>query len=218
MTLDQRAREFTRALQRVLNRTITHGIRLKYFGDNSGVLGYVGYRLIPNVDVIGKPIPVTLRGDPSCWLMLNQTVTLEEQGNLKTTRARAAVYADPDQELRLFSYEFDRDAENQYPTAHLQIDAESEALGVIAARCEVSPQLERLHLPVGGVRFRPSLEDVVEFLIVERIADAHDGWQRAISEGRFDFHRIQLMAAIRNDPDAAVSQLSSMGYGVGPPL
>lgn len=217
MTLEEKAREFTNTLQGALNRTITQGIRLKYVGDPRGVVGYVGYRLKENSDYIGKPIPVTLGKKTSCWLMLNQTVTLEDEGNLKTTRATAAVYADRDQQSRLLSYEFDRDAENEYPSAHLQIDAESEALEVIAKRCSVKPQFERLHLPVGGVRFRPCLEDVIEFLIVERIAEAREDWEKAISESRSRFHRIQLKAAIRNEPDAAVSQLKSMGYVIEQP-
>lgn len=217
MTLGQKARAFAKTLQGVLNRTITHGITLTYVGDYSGDLGFVGHRLDPTNDIIGEPIPVTLGGNPSCWLMVNQTITLEEEGNLKTTRARTAVYADADTESRLFSYEFDREAENPYPSAHLQIDAVSEALQIIADRRGVTPQLERLHLPVGGVRFRPSLEDVIEFLIVEGIADARDGWQNAVSGGRSDFHRIQLMAAVRNDPEAATDQLRSMRYEIQEP-
>jgi hypothetical protein len=67
-----------------------------------------------------------------------------------------------------------------------------------------------LHLPVGGKRFRPCLEDLVEMLIVEELTVGRPGWQEAIEEHRSRFRRIQLMAAVRDDPEATREELSRL--------
>jgi hypothetical protein len=66
------------------------------------------------------------------------------------------------------------------------------------------------HLPVGGRRYRPTLEDMVEFLITERLARPKRGWKRAIADGREEFRKKQLRAAIRRDPDTARDALEKL--------
>jgi hypothetical protein len=73
--------------------------------------------------------------------------------------------------------------------------------------------LADLHFPVGGLRYRPSLEDLVEFLIAEGlVGDFHDGWREAFDESREPYERIQLGAAVRHDPDAAYEALQASGF------
>ena len=74
-----------------------------------------------------------------------------------------------------------------------------------------------LHLPVGGRRFRPSLEDIIEFLIVEKIAAGRAGWEQRVNATRDSFQERQLRAAIRRNPDVAANQLAKMDYDVKPP-
>ncbi len=51
---------------------------------------------------------------------------------------------------------------------------------------------------MGGRRFRPILEDVIEFLIVEQLAKPRDdGWKDVLDQEREEYYRIQLQAAIR---------------------
>jgi hypothetical protein len=71
--------------------------------------------------------------------------------------------------------------------------------------------MHKLHFPVGGRRYRPSLEDVIEFLIVERLVDARDGWQTVLAREREAFRRLQLRAAIRRDPETTMSALKNLG-------
>lgn len=72
-------------------------------------------------------------------------------------------------------------------------------------------QLERLHFPVGGRRYRPALEDVVEFLITEGLAVPRDErWEDVLRAEREAFQRIQLHAAIRRDPDAGREVLKDL--------
>jgi hypothetical protein len=65
--------------------------------------------------------------------------------------------------------------------------------------------------------FRPTVEDVIEFLVVERIAEARDGWDRTLNASRERFHRRQLHAAVRRYPDIAAEQLREQGYRVDDP-
>lgn len=71
-----------------------------------------------------------------------------------------------------------------------------------------------LHFPVGGSRFRPALEDVIEFLVVELGADATDSWKGAVHDGRLKWRRQQLRAAVSDDPKTAVEELTRLGYEI----
>lgn len=73
--------------------------------------------------------------------------------------------------------------------------------------------LADLLFPAGGLRWRPSLEDLVECLIADGLAgDFHDGWREALDESREQQEGIQLRAAVRHDPDAACEALQASGF------
>ena len=63
---------------------------------------------------------------------------------------------------------------------------------------------------MGGKRFRPCVEDVVEFLIVERLADGREGWREAVDGGRDSFTRIQAGAVARRYPNQARAALAGL--------
>lgn len=71
--------------------------------------------------------------------------------------------------------------------------------------------LHMLHFPLGGARFRPCLEDLLEFVIREFGIDTVPGWEDVISVGRISWRHIQLVAAVRDDPDTARIALSELG-------
>ena len=77
--------------------------------------------------------------------------------------------------------------------------------------------MESLHLPTGGDRFRISLEDVVEFLIVECGFDKRPGWRDEVNAGRKRWRRMQLLSAVRDAPSVAIEALQRLGYSVSPP-
>jgi hypothetical protein len=101
----------------------------------------------------------------------------------------------------------------RYAPAHVQIHAESSALGYLIAftGTKKPPKTQLLHVPVGGRRFRPSLEDVVEFAVNELAVEPKPGWQERVKEGRRRWFRLQVNAAIRDlvklDPKDAPQQL-----------
>lgn len=87
----------------------------------------------------------------------------------------------------------------------------------LCERAGIRRELHRFHLPVGGRRFRPSVEDVIEFLAVEGLVEARPGWQDVVEVERAEFHRVQLLAAIRRDPETARQALDQLGWSVLPP-
>jgi hypothetical protein len=74
-------------------------------------------------------------------------------------------------------YDCDRDKGDGYPEAHLHVCAEPSGWPApcSATRGDERPFESALHFPVGGRRYRPALEDLIEFLIVEQIAEARPG-------------------------------------------
>lgn len=110
----------------------------------------------------------------------------------------------------LLHYDYERDKPDGYPDAHLQVCASSKPWKRIGVRLDGTTRpLERMHLPVGGRRFRPTLEDVIEFLVTEGLAEAKPLWKEAVEAGHEDFRKKQLRAAIRRDPETARSALES---------
>lgn len=75
----------------------------------------------------------------------------------------------------------------------------------------------RFHFPVGGRRFRPGVEDLIEAMISEGIATGRPGWQAAVEEHRNGYDRKQLGAAVRRAPAIAIQELERLGYRVTEP-
>ena len=108
----------------------------------------------------------------------------------------------------LLHYDYERDKADGYAEAHLQICATSDAWEEAGKRHDGDTRLlSKLHLPVGGRRFRPTLEDIIEFLIVEKLVEARPKWDVALEKSRGDFRERQLRAAIRQHPEVALDQL-----------
>ena len=76
---------------------------------------------------------------------------------------------------------------------------------------EKPPKVQVLHLPVGGRRMRPTLEDVIDFAVRDLGVEAKSGWQERIESGRKRWRRLQVKAAlrdvIRDDPAGAPDEL-----------
>jgi hypothetical protein len=66
-------------------------------------------------------------------------------------------------------------------------------------------------------RLTGRLEDVIEFVVLEKLADAHPGWEQVVRIGRRRFADAQLRAAVRHDPSAAAEVLTKAGWKVKPP-
>lgn len=168
-----------------------------------------------------KPGTVTVRvGETGeAHLLVSYGCTFDLEGRyLAVETSQVGLFLLPYRSEPLFRYEFDRD-KRSYTPAHLHVHGHSNALGRLFALAgkDKAVDLSKLHLPVGGKRFRPTLEDVLECLFAEGLLQPLPGWQDAIDEHRRDYYVRQLKAAIRRDEAVAVEQLRSVGYQIVEP-
>ena len=111
-----------------------------------------------------------------------------------------------------------REPPNEFPEAHIHIHGKSDVLRRmlhVGGRGRDKPA--DLHLPVGGRRFRPCLEDIIEFCILERLATPREGWQSALNGSRDGYHDRQLRAAVLRNPAIAAEALKHDGWQVTAP-
>ncbi len=71
------------------------------------------------------------------------------------------------------------------PIAHVHVHGHRGALSHLLSQAgHDSPHdMSSLHIPVGGARFRPGLEDFIQFLICECRFDALEGWRGGLKPG-----------------------------------
>jgi len=153
------------------------------------------------------PLPFRLQsatGRKNPYLRVGQILQLDDESQyLMTFSSECSLFADKDQQKLIFHYDYKREPDEPYPSAHVQIHGVSDHLQYLCGTEDVGKQLEHFHFPVGGRRYRPSFEDVVEFLIIEELASPNDGWKDVVTEHREVWERRQLAAAVRRDPETA---------------
>ncbi len=206
-SLDRDARTLAQEFNELLNATVCDGPRLGCVisPGRDRARAVIGYEIAKDQLDLQTCIPVTIGSEPRIWLGFS--MRLEQDFEVKYLMVRQSVMllstsADPGDTL--LHYDYERDKPDDYPDAHLQICASSEAWKRAGLRTDGSERLlERMHLPVGGRRLRPTLEDIIEFLVTEKLAQPKAGWRDAVTEGRERFRKKQLRAAIRRDPDTA---------------
>ena len=118
----------------------------------------------------------------------------------------------------MFRVEYDRDARTK-PPAHVHLHAESLEFGWIYGTAGLPPpRLFEIHFPMGGRRFRPTVEEFLRFLDREKLfLDWRSGWDTIVEESLVDWERNQARATVRQHTEAAVGQLRNMGYEVTAP-
>lgn len=166
---------------------------------------------------VGEPFPVSIRGKPRVWMDLSFKLCYDPEREYPTVMSSfVGIFAADDDQSCLCHFDYERNKADDYPEAHIQVYGRSEAIeywgGDIA-----EGGLHRLHFPAGHRRFRWTFEDVIEFMIREGIVDARPGWQGLLDAEREAFHRLQLRAAIRRDPETAVEYLRECGYAITEP-
>lgn len=173
-------------------------------------------------------IPVSINGEPvlslrvrffCCWDG-SSTFLATDQSDI---HLHYAGISDP-----LIRFEYVRDSKEP-PGAHIQVHAHRDEMAYLLRLADAGrpkqglkrrklPRLSEMHLPVGGHRMRPALEDVLLFMKREFAIETVQGW-RSVIEGRLkDWREIQLMSSVRDAPEAAAEALRAMGYTVRPPV
>ncbi len=213
--LEGQAREFAAQVTNLLNRTVADGIRLKsIIAGKRAVTVHVGYGISAK-DLTAKPVPLGIGKTPAvCHLFVAYILVLDpEQAYLAVAKSQYGLYLDSDRQKMLVHWDYTRDPENDYPVAHVQVNGDCEHFDILtekarsAGRTSPMRPLRDFHFPVGGRRFRPTLEDVVEFLAVEGLAEMRNDWETVVKEHRDRWEERQLRAAIRRFPEIARQQL-----------
>lgn len=208
--LHKSARDFTAEIQHLLNSTICTGVALRALILRPDVV-LVGCGLSRD-SLESRRFPVRIgRGTPTCWMKVSYRLCLDEAREyLTVVTSYFGIYADDDEDLCLCHVDYEREKADGYPEAHLQVYGTSRALKEWRGWGGAG-ELKRLHFPVGGRRFRPILEDVIEFMITERLVPPRAGWRDVVEDGRRRFMRKQLRAAIRRYPHIAEEALKEFG-------
>ena len=102
------------------------------------------------------------------------------------------------------------------PCSHIHVHAESGLFTqLLAATGHDSPAaVQSVHIPTGGDRFRPCVEDFIEFLISECRVAGRSGWREEVVRGRELWRELQTAAAVRDWPEVAIRELERLGLTV----
>src|SRR5699024_4665943 len=206
--------EFARSIQRLLDETLP-GVRSVVSVEHEG-----RYLIqMDGPDARARRIPLKVAGRHVASLAVHLYQELDRTGEfLKTSRTDFSVHSTLERKP-LLRLEYDAST-NRAPVGHWQIHAERGAfthlltLGHSTGRVDKPTDLSALHFPVGGERFRPSLEDLLEFLIRDCGVDSVSGWQNAVAEGRERWRRLQLRAVVRDLQEDAAAVLRDYGWHV----
>ena len=174
-------------------------------------------------------IVLSINQEPRLQLQIDYKLVISPNSGHATVRSSSFLVRPYNAGRPLFTVDYVRDAGRNIPAAHYNFhfphdDITSQLLNAGNARRGKhhqrtvergsSPRLADLHFPVGGHRFRPCLEDVIEALRMEFGIDIRDTASAALRDGRRYWRRVQLRAAVSDDPEAAVAELVSKGYEV----
>lgn len=174
-------------------------------------------------------IPLAVEGRPILTLKVEYYCSLDTSGEwLATDEAHIKVHAGSTaSDEPLFHYHYRRKANPDLAAAHLHVYAHRDALSHVMASSgsatrrgrakstgQAVPRTRDLHFPLGGHRFRPCLEDVLEMLVLELGVDHPDGALSALREGRAEWRRNQTRTVVRDDPDEVIRYLNDLGYDV----
>jgi hypothetical protein len=145
----------------------------------------------------------------------------EEDTHLQVNSSTIGLWVRPDSgdPRPVFRIEYFRSAHST-PQAHVHIHAESSAMGWVYGRSgQPVRHIDSLHFPLGGRRFRPTLEDFLLFIDREGLyADWVDpAWRAEALASRDTFERLQATATVRTYRAEAIAELERLGYTVTRP-
>jgi hypothetical protein len=197
--LREEARSFASDLSTVLNGTVCDGVRI------SAVLAHdtawVGLG-VSKRSLVGKPFHFWRCRRASLYALLSFRLSADGLGEHMMVRSSVIVLGvgDPAEDRTLLHIDYEREKSDGYPEAHLQVHGDSADW---RAALRSNQPLSKLHLPAGGRRYRTTVEDFVEFLIVEEFVEGRPGWPEVVAQHRRAFEERQLRAAIRRNPEVA---------------
>lgn len=183
---------------------------------------------VSTVDPAGLALRVD--GQDVFRLKLHYHCELSESKDFLAVEASSFRLFHKDVTEPLLHFDYVRKSSGSIPVAHINVHTDSEGFRRALAdsgkerrakkrrrRRGDDGRASELHLPVGGHRFRPCLEDVLEMVIQEFGVDAGQEWRTSIRDGRVMWREYQLKAAVTDHPHAAIESLVGMGFEVSWP-
>lgn len=160
-------------------------------------------------------VPLLVGGQQLAWLRLHYSCRPDRTGKYLAIDSGNFWVVSTKDRSPLFRFEFTYESRTA-PHSHIQVHGERGALTHLLTRTghDRPHEMSALHLPTGGSRFRPSLEDVVQFLFEECRFDSVDGWIEAVHQHRAAWRDKQTRAVARAMPQAAAEALEAIGYTV----
>lgn len=165
-------------------------------------------------------------------LEIDYTLTGDRSGTWLKVKESTIALVPSDKGVSFFRYDY-LDGAHSTPEAHFNIHAHrdefiqalvSTGKSQTAKRRRKNfidkgtlPRLANFHFPVGGKRFRPSLEEILEVAIEEFGLDRRPTWQTALHQGKERHFSRQLKAAVKDDPEGAAESLRQLGYQIENP-
>lgn len=214
------AREFASDLTSVLNASVCNGVRLNAVLAPDGRTAWVGYCITKTELSTREAFPLGI--PKSCiYLGLSAQLRADDEGQyLAVQSSFMGLFLDSAMDKPLLHFDYEREKADGYPEAHLQVHATSAAWETVFKACDAGAdrkrQLEHLHLPVGGRRFRPTLEDLIDFVIAERLVNPRSDWRQAVEQGMRDYAIKQMRAMIRRYPEEAAKAVEEFSVSERP--
>ena len=178
----------------------------------------IGYN-VNETNPVGGCVPLTIsQSSARLYLSVLHTLELDDSETFLTTSKSTYTLQEDDDTSSILTYDFVREPPNPFPAAHIHVHGESDVLvRMLRASGRDKSKTADLHLPVGGRRFRPCLEDIIEFCILERLVTPRDGWPQALDKSRGEYLDQQLRAAVHRNPARAAEALRRDGWHVREP-
>lgn len=221
-SLESQASSFASEIGTTLSRCLPKAPSV----DVQGAVGKSGAFVVQPMSALGNAVkaPLFVNANHVADLDFQMYLDLDTSGDfLKAVRTDFAVYSVLDKQP-LFRLDYQADM-HTVPVAHWQFHAERGSLTHLLTLAnqhrpkviENPHTISKLHFPVGGERFRPCMEDVLQFLIQECGVDPLPAWFKVVVEGREKWRRLQLRSAVRDLQEEAAGVLRREGWTVKPP-
>ncbi len=174
-----------------------------------------------NSDEVGRWRPSAMPDGP--MLGISYVLRLDERGYLTVERSKFGLWltVKGGKKTRpIVRQEYDR-SNTVVPRAHVHFHGESTEMGWLLARNGAECTDEHaFHFPVGGVRFRPTIEDFLRFLEHEQLWtqwNTKPSRSQIVEAGLKQFERTQARATAARHQHEVAEALREAGWSVEPP-